>query len=304
MSQDSVNESIDKYKDYTYIMYIVCDKTASFYSKIKNCINIPIIIISTVLSITNTTEFNKMDDLYYSEIIRYITIIFNVTIAVLIGILTHFKIIEKEYSFKTHSLNFLKLYNKINAETTKCKTIMIDVDILNIINEYNLLCEYIIFHIPDRVRKQIQKNYSSYKMPLLVIATKKEQKKDKPSMKYFINMMMDKKLVIKSDQFVESSDKPSSDNKVSNSDSDTSAIDLQNIIVDKPYVQNPIYVIPGSQMSTIYSSPSFSGSPFSIIADNDTKLQYSPIRTRVKCKVLPQSDRIRKLRKISHTFAG
>jgi hypothetical protein len=299
MSQDSVNESIDKYKDYTYIMYIVCDKTASFYSKIKNCINIPIIIISTVLSITNTTEFNKMDDLYYSEIIRYITIIFNVTIAVLIGILTHFKIIEKEYSFKTHSLNFLKLYNKINAETTKCKTIMIDVDILNIINEYNLLCEYIIFHIPDRVRKQIQKNYSSYKMPLLVTATKKEQKKDKPSSKYFINMMMDKKLIIKDDQFAESSD-----NKVSNSESNTSTVDLQKIVVEKPYMQNQIYVIPGSQMSTIYSSPSFNGSPFSIIADNDTKLQYSPIRTRVNCKVLPSSDRIRKLRKISHTFSG
>lgn len=198
MSENSMNESIDKYKDYIYIMYIVCDKTSSFYSKIKNAVNIPIIIISTALSILNTTDFDKNNviDNNFIYMIRYVSIGFNITIAVLIGVLTHFKIVEKEYSFKTHAMNFLKLYNKINAEVTKCKTIMLEVDIVNIINEYNLLCEYVTFHIPNRIRKQIQKNYSSYKMPLLVTNTKKEKNHHKPTLKYFINMMVDKKKIL------------------------------------------------------------------------------------------------------------
>lgn len=166
---------VDAYKDYTFIMYVICDKTASFYSKIKNIINIPIVICSTGLSILNTTEFDK--DMEKIIMTRYVSICFNLLIALSVAILNLFKITEKEFLFKSHSMNFLKLHNKINAEITKCNTIMIEVDILNIINEYNILCEYITFHIPSHIRKSVQKNYPSYKFPILLIDNKKEKKK-------------------------------------------------------------------------------------------------------------------------------
>jgi hypothetical protein len=169
----SSQEEIDAYKDYTFIMYTLCDKTASFYSKIKNVINIPIVICSTGLSILNTTSFDQDTDRFI--FISYLGIVLNLLIAMSVATLNVFKITEKEFSFKSHSMNFLKLHNKINAEIAKCKTIMIDIDILSIINEYNLLCEYITFHIPSRIRRDIQKHYPYHKMPILLTNTKKEK---------------------------------------------------------------------------------------------------------------------------------
>lgn len=171
MSFDDV-ESIEIYKDYTYIMYILCDKTSAFYSKIKNIISIPIVICSTGLSILNTTNFNE-------EIIRYISIGFNLLIALSVAILNLYKIPEKEFSFKSNAMSFLKLHNHINGELAKSKTLLTTIDVVSIINEYNMLCEYIVFHIPSRIRKDITINYQNYKLPLLVTNNNKMISKKK-----------------------------------------------------------------------------------------------------------------------------
>lgn len=174
MSSVSYNDSIDLYKDYTYIMYILCDKTASFYSKIKNIINIPIIICSTGLSILNTNDFNK--NFSVISITRNIGIGCNLLIAISIAILNYYKITEKEYAFKTSAKSFLELHDKINFELTKSKTINSSVDILKILDEYNLYCEQIAFHIPSRIRRSIIKEYKSYNLPLLLLNNKKHRK--------------------------------------------------------------------------------------------------------------------------------
>jgi hypothetical protein len=167
--------NLDLYKDYTYIMYIICDKSASFYSKIKNVVNIPIVICSTCLSILNGSEFDQ--DLEKILMVRYVSIGLNLLIALSIAILNLFKITEKEYAFKSQAMSFLKLYNKIDAETTKAKTLMSEIDVLSIVNEYNLLCEYVTFHIPSHIRKHIEKKYTGYKFPFLLTNTKGKKTK-------------------------------------------------------------------------------------------------------------------------------
>jgi hypothetical protein len=166
-------EDLDMYKDYTYIMYIICDKTGSFYSKIKNIVNIPIVVCSTCLSIVNGSEFDQ--DLEKMLMVRYVSIGFNLLIALSIAILNFYKIAEKEYAFKSQAMSFLKLYNKIDAESTKSKTTMSEFDMISIVNEYNLLCEYITFHIPSHIRKNIEKKYSGCKFPFLLINTKQRK---------------------------------------------------------------------------------------------------------------------------------
>lgn len=186
------NEDIDSYKDYTFIMYILCDKSGSFYSKIKNIINIPIVICSTGLSILNTTVFDKDTDISDKLIfINYLGIIFNLLIALSVAILNVFKITEKEFSFKSNSINFLKLHNKINAEIARSKTTSADLDILNIISEYNLLCEHIMFHIPSRIRRDIQKNYQHHKLPMLAINNKKDKRYSFPNIFYITTKQPD-----------------------------------------------------------------------------------------------------------------
>lgn len=163
-------ESIEAYRDYTYIMYIVCDKTASYYSKIKHAINIPIVLCSTALSILNTTYTGKEETFYK---MKNSGIALNFFIALSIAILNMYKITEKEFFFSSQSVNFFKIYNKINIEIAKSKSILAPVDIINIITEYNLLCENINFHIPSHIRNKIRSSYKTYKMPFLISNTKK-----------------------------------------------------------------------------------------------------------------------------------
>jgi hypothetical protein len=168
-------EMIETYNDFSYIMYIICDMTASYYSRIKNIVNIPIIICSTGLSILNTTE---LSDSSFDKIviIRNCGIAFNLLIALSIAILNAYKITEKEFSFKSQSVNFLKIHNKINVDLAKCRNTMSQVDILDIVKEYNLLCESICFHIPSHIQAYVKRNYRNYKQPFMLSRPKKERR--------------------------------------------------------------------------------------------------------------------------------
>lgn len=166
------NESIETYRDYTYIMYIMCDKTASYYSKIKNTINIPIVCCSAGLSMMNTYSGNEQA----STSIRNIGVVLNLLIAISIGILNMYKITEKEFFFSSQAVKFLKTYNKVNIEIAKSKIKFEKIDLISIITEYNILCEHIQFHIPSHIRKKILNTYKKYKMPFLLTNTKKEKK--------------------------------------------------------------------------------------------------------------------------------
>ncbi len=255
------NDSVDSYKDYTYIMYILCDKTASFYSKIKNVINIPIVICSTGLSILNTVNFS--DNVDKMLIISYISTAFNLLIAISIAILNLYKIPEKEYSFKSHSMNFLKLNNKINAEITKCRTIMQEIDIVSIINEYNLLCEYITFHIPSHIRKDVQKNYAKYKFPLLLTNNKKNIDNQDTLSKYV-------KYIIQNSQHNINIPKDI-DDKISTISSDCMSIEMDSSASLK---ENTVVPIKKPKLVIYSGRSSFDESPFSVLAQT---VQYSPL---------------------------
>lgn len=270
------NDSVDAYKDYTYIMYVLCDKTASFYSKIKNIINIPIVVCSTGLSILNTINFS--DNVDKMLIISYISTAFNLLIALSIAVLNIYKIPEKEFSFKSHSMNFLKLHNKINAEITKSKTVMINIDIVSIINEFNLLCEYITFHIPSHIRKDIQKNYPSYKFPLLLTNNTKEPDVRKTTLSKYLKKMMkiqESSNQLHVQQYKHKSELTESDISDVVSIEDCVAIELNS--VNSSTSSNNENKKNKTTLPSIYSHsypPSCNQSPFSVLAEN---MQYSPL---------------------------
>jgi hypothetical protein len=155
-------------------MYIVCDETSSYYSKIKNTINIPIVFCSAGLSIVNTYDTK---DSHTNSSIRHLGVVLNILIALSLSILNIYKITEKEFFFSSQSVKFLKIYNKINIEIMKTKTESTKTSIMNIITEYNILCEHIHFHIPSHIRKSIVKNYKNFNLPFLLLNTIKKNKK-------------------------------------------------------------------------------------------------------------------------------
>jgi len=155
-------------------MYIVCDETSSYYSKIKNTINIPIVFCSAGLSIVNTYDTK---DSHTNTSIKHLGVVLNILIALSLSILNIYKITEKEFFFSSQSVKFLKIYNKMNIEIMKTKTEPTNTNIMNIITEYNILCEHIQFHIPSHIRKSIVKNYKNFNLPFLLLNTIKKNKK-------------------------------------------------------------------------------------------------------------------------------
>lgn len=155
------------YFDYSYIMYVLCDKASIHYARIKNIVNIPIIICSTSMSILNTTEFSKETIIDNTIIIRFCTIVFSFMTAVSIAILNVYKITEKEFSFKSLSVNFLKIHNKIDMEIKKHKNTNKNVEnvVIDLIKEYNSFCESMPFHIPSSIQKKVSLHYINYKFP-------------------------------------------------------------------------------------------------------------------------------------------
>jgi hypothetical protein len=269
----SVN-NLDLYKDYTYIMYIICDKSASYYCKIKNIINIPIVICSTCLSILNGSELDQ--DLQKILMVRYVSIGLNLLIALSIAILNIYKITEKEYAFKSQAMSFLKLYNKIDAEATKAKTLMSEIDIISINNEYNLLCEYVTFHIPSHIRRHIEKKYAGYKFPFLLTNTKNKKSSISLSSKQPVLQIELIQPVEKSKNELVS---PSS------SSSDT------NINVEELFENFAISSDPKSLSR-------YPGSPFSVLADN---IRLSPVFAVRKDPLQP--DRIKRKNKFPNKFS-
>ena len=275
MSFDSYHESIEVYKDYTYIMYILCDKTASFYSKIKNIINIPIVLCSTALSILNTTEFINNTDMI--PITRNISIACNLLIAISVAILNLYKITEKEFAFRSHSETFLQLHNKINAEIAKSKTIHTKIDILRIINEYNLYSEQLAFHIPSRIRKFIVKNYSNYKLPLSLTNNNKKNKHSS-KMAMFYNILKKQHKHTRSPNVTTNTSYTTTSNDESVQFSRNSSLSSISIQDDMYYVTKTFH----NPLSPIQSQEA---SPFSVFDE----LRHSPIRQLRMPAIIPRT---------------
>lgn len=171
---ESCKKSIEIYKDYSFVMYVMCYKSSLFYSTIKNVINIPIIICTTALSILSSSDFKSINNTEKQDIIRYFSIGFNLLIALSIAILNVYKITEKEFFFNSHASSFMKINNNIELDLAKNKTTLAKIDILKIINDYNFLCENMSFHIPPYIRRSTFKRYHHYNLPLLLLENKRD----------------------------------------------------------------------------------------------------------------------------------
>lgn len=171
---ESCTKSIETYKDYSYVMYVMCYNSSSFYCTIKNVINIPIIICTTAMSILSSSDFESINNTEKQDIIRIFSIGFNLLIALLIAILNVYKIAEKEFFFNSQASGFMKISNNIEVDLAKNKTTLTKIDILKIIYDYNSLCENMSFHIPQYIRRSAFKKYHNLNLPLLLLENKRE----------------------------------------------------------------------------------------------------------------------------------
>jgi len=159
------------YKDYTFLMHLACYNTSSFYFYVKVALNFINILMSSSVSMLNSSQVNVafLNDLndrsfHIMMIAVKASVVINFVICLSSGILYYFQIAEKELFFKIHADNYLKLNNVILSEISTAKQIEQSF-VKFILQEFIFLIENMHFAIPSFVKRNIKRNYYHYNMP-------------------------------------------------------------------------------------------------------------------------------------------
>lgn len=143
------NNILKEYRDKTYIYQILSIKTTTFYNRIKQIVQLPIIIISSIMAIINSTF--KPDDLQVANVVL------NGAVAFLMNLIGTYQIAEKVGRFKSVSQKFSQLLHLIEDKMNNNQNDIEDVrDITRIYDELLTQTD----DIPEFICNQIKKQYN------------------------------------------------------------------------------------------------------------------------------------------------
>jgi hypothetical protein len=141
------SNTLKEYRDKTYIYQILSLKTTTFYNRIKQIVQLPIILISSIMAIINST-FPPND-------LQVANVILNGTVAFFMNLIGTYQIAEKVGRFKSVSQKFSQLLHLIEDKINNNNCDVEDVrDITRIYDELLTQCDDIPQFICDRVRRQ------------------------------------------------------------------------------------------------------------------------------------------------------
>jgi len=182
---------IFQYRDKSYICSILCQQTSDWYNFLKTITNIPLILMSTSLSIINSLDLKNVD-------MRVPNIVINASFALILSLINNFNISEKQANFRSMQLKYTKLTHYIEDKITNELDNCTKEDIRNIINDYDILAENLEYSYPGFIRKRVKTRFFGKKtLPNIlnceIVFVNKDN--DTPLIKY-LNSTNDKKISI------------------------------------------------------------------------------------------------------------
>jgi hypothetical protein len=182
---------IFQYRDKAYICSILCQQTSDWYNFLKTITNIPLIVMSTSLSIINSLDIEHVD-------MRVPNIVINASFALILSLINNFSISEKQANFRSLHLKYTKLTHFIEDKITNELDNCTKEDIRNIINDYDILVENLDYPYPGFIRKRVKTRYFGKKtLPnILNCEIVFVNKDDDSSLIKYLNSTNDKKVSI------------------------------------------------------------------------------------------------------------
>ena len=182
---------IFQYRDKTYICSILCQQTSDWYYFLKTIINIPLILMSTSLSIINSLNIDELD-------MRIPNIVINASFALILSLINNFNISEKQANFRSLHLKYTKLTHYIEDKITNELENCTKEDIRKIINDYDAITDNLEYPYPGFIRLRVKKRFFGKKtLPNIlnceIVFVNKED--DTPLIKY-LNSNDDRKISI------------------------------------------------------------------------------------------------------------
>ena len=145
---------LKSYKDKSYIMGVLCQKSFEHFNFIKSICNIPLIIISSAMAILNSSAFDCNE-------MKIPNVVINSLTAMIVGIINNFRVNEKEGNFKQLSLKFMKISHTIEDKLNNHLDSLTSEDISNQIKEYDSMIEQIDFAFPTSIQKTVKTLYKN-----------------------------------------------------------------------------------------------------------------------------------------------
>ena len=155
MSTSQNIKTLQDYRDKSYVLSILYERHSGFYNFIKNIINIPLILISSSMSIINSN--------FEPQELKIINIIVNCIVALLLSMMNNFKIDIKAQTFHNLSMKMNRLCHKIENELTDNIDDISPDAIVNYINEYDNLNETLEFGLIDYINNKVKLIYKDIK---------------------------------------------------------------------------------------------------------------------------------------------
>jgi hypothetical protein len=145
------------YQQRCFINSLLYQQSLDYNIFLRNIINIPLILISGVLTILNSI----MDE----KDMKIINIVLNGTVGLILGIMNNFKINDKIAVFKNQKAKMIKLQHKIDSFINSSATIDAK-DVEDIVASYDGMIEELEFPIEEFIKKRIKKKYIKFNLPL------------------------------------------------------------------------------------------------------------------------------------------
>lgn len=143
---------LHQYRDKSYVMYVLLERSFEFFSFVKSLCNIPLILTSSAMAILNSSSFD-------AEKMKTPNIIINGTTAMLLALIGNFKLSEKEQNFKALSIKFMKLTHKIEDDLTNNIETLEGSHIKEHVEYYDTLIEQIDYTFPHHVKNKVKNLY-------------------------------------------------------------------------------------------------------------------------------------------------
>lgn len=156
---------LDDYFDRCFVMAILCNETYSYYSNLKNLIQFPTILMTSILTILNSTDINNTDNNY----LKFLNIIVNAIVTFLISLSAAYRFSEKANQFRLYANKFTKLEHIIESKI-KISPNELDTNFISAcIQQYDKLLEELDLNFPEHIKNRIRNKYKTIKtLPLLI----------------------------------------------------------------------------------------------------------------------------------------
>ena len=140
------------YRDKAYVYAVLCDRSYELFSLIKSLCNIPLILITSILSIINASSFDPVE-------MKMPNVIINASVALIMGMISNFKLSEKESLYKQINQKMVRHCHFIEDMLNNNLDSLDSDDVSEVIKKYDDIVEMNEFPFPHFIKKQITKIY-------------------------------------------------------------------------------------------------------------------------------------------------